>query len=66
MSNQPITYKAALRWLAENDDNEWLGDGKPSLSIGASLLMEIYKKTRAEVINDLIKAVNEFLDREQS
>lgn len=48
------TYKQALAWLAANDDCTWTGDAKPSLSVGASLLMEIYDKTRGQVINDLI------------
>lgn len=48
------TYAQALAWLAVNDDCTWTGDTKPSLSVGASLLMEIYGKTRGQVINDLI------------
>lgn len=54
-----LGYKAALRWLLENDDCSWLdgtdaeGRGAP---IAAWLLADIYGQSIGKVALDMLKA----------
>jgi hypothetical protein len=48
-------YKAALQWLLDNDDTEWLDDEFGSISVTACLVADIYNKDQDKVIADLRK-----------
>lgn len=47
------TYKEAINWIAENDDTDWLHEPNPILSVTASMVADIWKKTESEVIDDI-------------
>jgi hypothetical protein len=48
-------YKKAVAWLAGNDDNEWLRAETPLVSVTASLVMDVFDKSEAELLRDLMK-----------
>lgn len=52
----PLGYRAALEWIARNDDTEWLHDGGWT-SVTAALVADIYSRTEDEVESDLRKMV---------
>lgn len=47
------SYKEALRWLALNDDCEWLKDDEPALSVAAALVADMFEKEDNKLIADL-------------
>lgn len=47
-------YRLAVRWIAANDDNEWLREAELHQSITASLVADIFDKTPGQVRADLI------------
>ncbi len=63
------SYKAALDWIAEQDDTEWIGDyevkeyngdgtwDEPVMSVTATLVADLWKKTPQQLITDLKKAL---------
>lgn len=47
-------YKDAIRWIALNDDCEWLeGKDGSSISVTAALVADLFRKTDYEVAADL-------------
>lgn len=48
-----LGYRAALRWMLDNDDTEWLKDTDPAISVTAAIVADIYDRTNDEVIVDL-------------
>jgi hypothetical protein len=50
-------YTEAIRWIAENDDTEWLDDEPCVESVTAAMVADIFGKTVAQVTADLRKAV---------
>lgn len=57
------SYRRAIDWLAQNDDNEWLKDEPADqiLSVSASLVADLFDKADAQVARDLarrVKALN--------
>lgn len=52
-----IPYSAAIKWLAGNDDTEWLHDEDPIPSVATCLVADIYGRTEKEVTYDLRAAV---------
>lgn len=49
------TYKRAIEWIAGNDDNEWLRDPHPTLSVTASLVADLYGKQPWTLRRDLLE-----------
>lgn len=43
---RPYAYRDALQWLIDNDDNEWLRDDDPIISVTASLVADIYGRSQ--------------------
>lgn len=50
-----LPYASAIQWIADNDDTEWLWDGKDYLSVSAALVCDLYGKTEQEVARDIRK-----------
>jgi hypothetical protein len=50
------SYRAALVWIACNDDCNWLQDATPSLSVSAALMADMFGKDDADVLADLRRA----------
>jgi len=49
-------YREAIQWLLDNDDCDWLDDGSDaSLSVTASLVADLFGKTDAQVVADLLR-----------
>lgn len=50
-------YRDAIRWLADNDDNEWVDihpdEGGGALSVAASLAADLFGKADEQVRADL-------------
>ena len=51
MSKPGSGYRAAIEWIAQNDDNEWIeeyletkGEGSESLSVTASMVCDLHDK----------------------
>jgi hypothetical protein len=57
MSNP--SYRQAIQWIAYEDDTDFLNDEKPSLSVTASMVADLYQKTHEQVLKSLYKAVEE-------
>jgi hypothetical protein len=51
------SYKEAIAWMADMDDNQWLGDDNPIPSVTASMVSDIFKKPMSKVVKDLTKAI---------
>jgi hypothetical protein len=55
------SFRAAIRWLAENDDCEWLDaeefqDGTLPMSVAALLVVDLFGATEERVIKSLRRA----------
>lgn len=48
-----IGYKAALDWIINNDDTEWLEDDEPIISVTAAFVADIYDVDQNKVVADL-------------
>ena len=62
MSRRPRragSYGAAVAWIAENDDTDWLDDGGTELipSVTASLVADIFGRDVEEVAADIRRAL---------
>lgn len=53
-------YREAIRWIAENDDTEWVGKGDPE-SVSAALVADLFGVSDERVAKDLARE----LDRAQ-
>lgn len=54
-----VSYRAAIRWIIDNDDTEFLDDEENTdrtLSVTASLVADLFNKTDTQVWDDLVKA----------
>lgn len=51
------SYRDAIRWIAENDDVEWLEDDDPIPSVTAVLVADLFDVEVDRVTGDLRKAV---------
>lgn len=52
-------YKEAIRWIAENDDTEWLFESVPEdwMSVSAIMVRDLFDVTDEKIIADLKKAL---------
>lgn len=50
-----LGYKAALQWVVDNDDTEWLTSEYGSPSVTAVFLADIYERSIDKVVRDLRK-----------
>ena len=58
MTRRILGYRAALQWLHDNDDTDWLGDDVADctpISVTALLVADIYDRATDEVTADLIR-----------
>lgn len=54
------SYAAAINWIADNDDTEWLKDGDDAApSVTAALVADIFGKDAATVRKHIVRALNE-------
>lgn len=51
------SYREAIRWMAENDDTEWVEDESPILSVAAVLIADLFDVDEAKVVKDLRRAM---------
>jgi hypothetical protein len=47
------SYRDAISWLAQMDDNDWLYEDEKTLSVAASLVRDVFDVTEAKLIADL-------------
>lgn len=57
--SRPIGYRAAIRWLALNDDCQWCIDDEEAGSVSAALVADIYGVDDEKVRRDLKKVLAE-------
>lgn len=50
-------YADAIRWIAENDDCDWLDSNDGIISVTASMVSDLFNKSDEEVIKDLRREV---------
>jgi hypothetical protein len=50
-------YREAIRWLAYNDDNEWLKDDEPTVSVTAAMVCDLFAVEECKLIHDLHEAI---------
>lgn len=55
MSRRALSYRAALQWLADNDDTSDIDDAEAPPLISWCLVADIYGRTTSEIIADLRK-----------
>ena len=51
------SYRMAIQWLADNDDNEWLKDERPVASVATSLVADLFGVSDDRVTADLRRAI---------
>ena len=51
------SFRAAIQWMADNDDNEWLLDNEPILSVTASLVADLFGAEHERVVKSLRRAL---------
>jgi hypothetical protein len=49
------SYARAIEWIAGNDDNEWLRNERPALSVTAALVADLYGKPEDVLRRDLMR-----------
>ncbi len=57
MAAHRVSYRAAVTWIAENDDTAWLDDDEPILSVTASMVADLFDKTEVQITGDLRRAL---------
>lgn len=50
------SFKAAIAWLDENDDTDWVVDDPQTPSVTACLVADMFGKTDSEVLAALFAA----------
>lgn len=50
-------YREAIDWIARNDDNNWLDDEQPVISVAAALVQDLFGLDSDRVIRDLRRAI---------
>lgn len=58
-SRRVASYPAAIQWIVNEDDTEWLDDPNGSPSVTACLVADLFGRTTDEVTKDLRKLVGE-------
>lgn len=58
---RPAGYREAIRWIALNDDCEWLKDpeGEEIASVTACMVMDLFGREDKEVIRDLRRELDQ-------
>jgi hypothetical protein len=51
------SFRAAIQWMADNDDTEWLEDDEPILSVTAALVADLFGAEPKRVIRSLRRAL---------
>lgn len=51
------SFRAAIQWIADNDDTEWLADDEPILSVTAAFVADLFGSDEARVIRSLRRAI---------
>jgi hypothetical protein len=46
-------YREAIEWIACNDDNEWLHDKEPIISVTAAMVADLYDVDHSRLFADL-------------
>lgn len=52
-----IGYRAAIQWIIDNDDTEWIKDPNGYMSVTATMVADIYGKDDQRVRKDLKRAM---------
>lgn len=47
------SYREAIRWIAHNEDPEWLNDEEPIPPISALLIVDLFDVEQTRVIADI-------------
>jgi len=47
------SYREAIRWIASNDDTEWVANNEPSISVTAALVADLFDVDDDKVTADL-------------
>lgn len=47
------SYREAIRWIADNDDTQWLNDDEPMFSVTAALVADLFDVDTDRVTKDL-------------
>lgn len=47
------SYKAAVRWIAENDDTDWLDDNVGGMSVTACMVSDLFDRNEETVTKDI-------------
>lgn len=50
-------YREAIKWIALNDDTEWLNDVEPIESVTAALVQDLFGVDRKRLLKDLRREV---------
>jgi hypothetical protein len=56
-------YKDAIDWIAQNDDTTWVDIPNDPISVTGALVVDVFRKSGAQVRNDLRRAVAEDIKR---
>lgn len=57
------SYREAIRWLAYNDDTQWLHDADPIESVSTALVADLFGVDVERVTRDLRREVNKIRSR---
>lgn len=53
------SYHEAIRWIADNDDVDWLTDENGIASVTLCLVADVFKRDLKEATEDLRRAVHQ-------
>ena len=53
----PLGYRAAVQWIAVNDDTAWVHEEYGIPSVTAALVADLHHRTEAELLADLKRAL---------
>jgi hypothetical protein len=57
-------YRDAIRWIAENDDTDWIENEHGIPSVTACLVADLFEKTEEAVTEDIKKALRKLVTPE--
>ena len=52
-------YRTAIKWIAINDDTQWLHDDEPIISVTAALIIDLFDVDEHRFIRDLRKEIGD-------
>ncbi len=55
-------YADAVRWIAQNDDTDWLDDEQPIPSVTAALVADVFGKPIEKVVQDIRRSAIDGID----